>query len=75
MILIKNIEIKDTSVSIKFSIDSRFRKKGCHLLATIMSSIVSDNLSIEVSIESSWIENTTKELEKSNTKPIEYFVL
>jgi hypothetical protein len=75
MIVIRDIKIEDTSISIKFAINSRLRKKGCDLLATIIISIISDVFSRELSLDSSWIQDTTKELEQSNIKPVKYFIL
>ena len=77
MIIIQEIK-KDLprSITIKFLITSRLRKKGSALLSDIASALFTDNMSIDIYIEPEWIEATIKQLENQySDKKVAYFLL
>ncbi|WP_394772062.1 hypothetical protein [Mucilaginibacter sp.] len=77
MIIIQEIK-KDipNSITIKFMINSRLRKKGSALLSDIASPLFTDTMSREVYIEPEWIEATVKQLDNQHKdKKVAYYLL
>lgn len=64
------------SIAIKFILNKKFRKKGSELIASLSSALFTNNMSIDVNIDSEWVRAVTLQLEKQYPgQKIAYFII
>ena len=64
------------NMSIKFLLNSKFRKKGSKLVSDLASAYFTNNMSRDIYIEPEWIREVTLQLDKKYPdKEVAYFII
>lgn len=76
VIILETTDNTPNSISIKFILNSKFRKKGSTIISNLASAYFTNSMSREIYIEPDWIREVTLKLDKKYPdKEVAYFIV